>query len=113
MPGQDLFHWVCEALLERANHAAMSSDSATSRELAVRATLRWALKTSGLDDKTVSRDEMVFVVREVLPEQLEGRGETKLGELCSEVAEALSASKDVGTGKGRDDHFGGFLKRLD
>ena len=58
--------------------------------LAARGTIRLALKTSGLDPKTVSPEELAVVVEQLLPRELEQRGVTDRDTVCKRILGALA-----------------------
>jgi hypothetical protein len=58
--------------------------------LAARGTIRLALKTSGLDPKTVSPEELAVVVEQLLPRELEQRGVPDRDTVCKRILGALA-----------------------
>jgi hypothetical protein len=75
------FDFVCEKL---ESVSALSS-------LEARGTVRLALKQAGFDPRTVSPDEMVVVVRKVLPEELKVRAIDDADGLCEMLATELKS----------------------
>jgi hypothetical protein len=79
MADASLFDAVADALEARAGLDA----------LATRGTLRLALKSAGLDPKTVTREQMRVVLERVLPRELESRGVTDAGEVCKALGDVV------------------------
>ena len=57
--------------------------------LEVRGTVRIGLKAAGLDADSVGAEQMVVMLRRVLPEELEIRGISDAAALCEGVAAAI------------------------
>jgi hypothetical protein len=79
MADASLFDLVADALEARAGLDA----------LATRGTLRLALKSAGLDPKTVTREQMHVVLERVLPRELESRGVVGPDEVCKALADVV------------------------
>ena len=75
-----VFDRTCEEL-ERAT----SFDS-----LSARGTIRLALKSAGLDARTVSSEQMTVVLKRVLPSELGARGVADPDKVCATVASRIS-----------------------
>jgi hypothetical protein len=84
------FVLVCEKL-ER--------DSDLDR-LEARGTVRLALKESGLEARSVTREQMKVVLERVLPTELASRGVTDGARLCQRMAADLSGLADDTEGGG-------------
>jgi len=74
------FDCVCTALEERT-----SLD-----RLEARGTVRLALKSAGLDVRSVSPQQMAVVVGKVLPGELTSRGVQDAESICGEIARRVS-----------------------
>ncbi len=74
-----VFQMTCEELEQRTRLS----------DLEARGTVRLALRSSGLEARTVNRDEMSMVLARVLPRELRLRQITKAEEICISIAEAL------------------------
>jgi hypothetical protein len=59
-------------------------------ELASRGTMRLALKSAGLDTRTVTGAQMIVVLRRVLPGELASRGVANAEEICSRLAASVA-----------------------
>jgi hypothetical protein len=68
--------------------------------LAARGTLRLALKSAGLEAKTVTGTQMVVVLERVLPGELERRGVSRAKEVCAALAPIARATRDSGGAAG-------------
>ena len=88
---QNIFDWTCEAL---------ESASQLSR-LEARGTVRLALKTAGLQVRSLDPREMKAVLTKILPEELDRRAVADAEGLCSNIAKRLAredfASQTVDT----------------
>ena len=62
----------------------------TFSRIEARGTVRLALKSAGLDAKTVSIDQMKVVLERVLPTELESRGIESPKSTCAILAEGLA-----------------------
>lgn len=80
MSDSPVFDAVCDDLERRT-----SLD-----RLAVRGTVRLALKQAGLQVGTVDASQMAVVLRRVLPAELGARGVADAQRLCDEIASALA-----------------------
>ncbi len=54
-----------------------------------RGTVRIALKSAGLDVRSVTPEQMAVVLARVLPTELENRGIADAGQLCADLRAAL------------------------
>lgn len=107
------FEWLCAALIERSTLGELSSQGCPKRrELAVRGTVRLALRSAGLDSRQISRDEMLFVVGKVLPEKLSSCGLKDGDELCQELSTELRAAPITAPAVAAEVPFDSFLRRL-
>jgi hypothetical protein len=70
-----LFDSVCQELERRTG----------LERLAMRGTVRLALKSVGLDPATLSRAQLELVARQVLPDELSKRGVADAGRICAET----------------------------
>jgi hypothetical protein len=69
--------------------------------LEARGTLRLALKSSGLEPRDITAEQMKVVLRRVLPEQLATRGVTNGADLCERMV-AAAADADTGEKSGEE-----------
>lgn len=88
-----VFDWVCEALEEQTSLGSISAGSdPAARRLAVRGTVRLALKQAGIDSSWVDSKSMEIVIRRVLPGALKIRGVADADEVCQRLALSLAAT---------------------
>lgn len=71
--------------------AAELQERSGLESLAARGTLRLALKSAGLDAKTVSPEEMAVAVERLLPDELGPRGVEDASGVCAALAAAVRA----------------------
>ena len=70
-------------------------------KLEARGTVRLALKQSGLDAKSITRDQMKVVLQKVLPGELKTRGIDGPDGVCNGIVQALASfAGDDGAGAG-------------
>ena len=73
--------------------AALSLEQCTSlNRLEARGTLRFALKTAGLDTKGLTAEQLGVVFERVLPAELAMRGIEDAAEVCAAVAASVENS---------------------
>jgi hypothetical protein len=63
--------------------------------LAVRGTIRIALKNAGLDAAAVDAAQMGVVLRKLVPAELAARGVTGAPALCEQIAEEIAGLRTV------------------
>lgn len=74
------FEWTCQAI-----------EGATELpRLAVRGTVRMALKKAGLDPGVVTQQQMQLVLEHVMPKELQLRGVAKAEEVCKSLITELA-----------------------
>jgi hypothetical protein len=66
-------------------------------KLEVRGTVRIALKAAGLEVRSVDAEQMVVVLRRVLPSELESRGISEAAAVCDGVVSAVEEISGDGT----------------
>lgn len=104
------FEWLSDRLLETTSLGERTAQgNPRRREMAVRGTVRLALKKSGLPQQGVSREELRTVIQQVLPDLLRSCSVDDAAGICEKLAAEI-ASQRFGE-RQRDDYFGGFLKR--
>jgi hypothetical protein len=80
MADSAVFDFICGAL-----EAGTPLD-----RLAVRGTVRIALKQAGLEARSVTRDQMSVVIDKILPVELVSRGVDDVDELCAALKSGLA-----------------------
>jgi len=86
----NVFDWACDAL-----------ESATSLDrLEARGTVRLALKTAGLEARSVNVEQLQAVITRMLPSELEARGVADAASLCDRMATNLGRQDFGGTVEG-------------
>jgi hypothetical protein len=79
------------------DHICAKIESGTPLDrLAVRGTVRIALKQAGLDARSVTPDQMAVVVERILPGELTARGVDDVEDLCTGILSGLSSLKTDG-----------------
>ncbi len=76
---ESLFEFVAEELQKRCD----------LENLEARGTLRLALKSSGLTAREVTREQMVVVIDQVLPRELQLRGVENPEAVCGELSQTV------------------------
>jgi hypothetical protein len=79
---------VAESAAFEAACNSLEQSSSLDR-LAARGTIRLALKQAGLDAKSVTAQQLVVVVKRLLPAELTSRGVADPDSLCTAIARAL------------------------
>lgn len=104
------FDWLSARLLESSSLGERTAGGdARVREMAVRGTVRLALKRAGLPQKGVSSEELRAVIEQVLPELLRSRLVDDAHAICQRLAAEIRLQHfDEGE---QEDYLGGFLKR--
>lgn len=82
MADSAVFDWTAEALERETSFDRLEA----------RGTLRIALKAAGLEPRSVTRDQMSVVLREVLPQELASRGVPDEVALCTRMDSALASA---------------------
>lgn len=77
-----IFDFVAEELERRTDLATLEA----------RGTVRLALKEAGLDARSVSVDQMVVMLRKVMPAEIRSRGVEQPEAVCDAVVKALQAA---------------------
>ena len=70
--------------------------------LAVRGTLRLALKQAGLEARNVTSDQMGVIIEKVLPGELAARGVENEAALCASLATAIKSAQLDAVGAAAD-----------
>ena len=99
MADSQAFDFTCNHLEERT-----SLD-----RLAVRGTVRIALKQAGLEARSVTPEQLVVVAERVLPGELASRGIEGAEAVCTEIVRALQA---MGSGESTGETPDAVFKRL-
>ena len=83
-------------------------------ELEARGTLRIAIKSGGLDPKSIRANELNVVIRELMPAELEKRGVSDTAAVCAAVITDIASAPAIATSsrsKNPDDVFRRLAKR--
>ena len=83
---ESLFEFVAEKLLEKTD----------LENLETRGTIRLALKSSGLTAREVTREQMVVVIKQVMPRELRVRGVEDPDGVCEALAQAVKGFEHEG-----------------
>lgn len=109
-PGGSPFDWLSRRLMETTGLGDKISDGdPRRREMAVRGTVRLALKRAGLPPESVASGELQAVIQRILPGLLSARGVKEAEAICGSLATELEAQRFVPSH--RDDRLGGFMRR--
>ena len=76
------FGWICAAL-ERVTSLT---------RLEARGTVRLALRSAGLDARSVTAEQLDVVVKRVLPQELAARGIADEASVCTQLSEGLASA---------------------
>lgn len=105
------FDWLSERLLETTTLGERTAKGdAQVRGMAVRGTVRLALKKAGLPQKGVSSKELRVVIEQVLPKLLKSLGVEDAPGTCQKLAAEIQLQQFEE--EERADFLGGFLKRV-
>lgn len=77
-----IFELVAEELERRTDLA----------KLEARGTVRLALKEAGLEGRSVTEEQMVVMLRKVMPDQMRSRGVERPEQICEAIITALKSS---------------------
>ncbi|MBW2541979.1 MAG: hypothetical protein JRF15_07810 [Deltaproteobacteria bacterium] len=83
---ESLFEFVAEKLLEKTD----------LENLEARGTIRLALKSSGLTAREVTREQMIVVIKQVMPRELRVRGVEDPDGACEALAQAVKGFEHEG-----------------
>ncbi len=88
MADAPVFNWLCTGLEERTSFDRLEA----------RGTVRLALKSAGLDPRTVTADQMKVVIEKLMVDELTTRGIDDASSVCSGlVASLATASASLAT----------------
>ena len=83
---ESLFEFVAEELQKRSD----------LENLEARGTIRLALKSSGLTASEVTREQMVVVIDQLMPRELQVRGVENPEAVCGELSQAVKGFEAEG-----------------
>lgn len=89
------FSWTCEELERLCDFDRLEA----------RGTVRIALKTSGLDARSVTPDQMRVVIDKLLPIELGARGVSSTDSICQRLAAGLGSIEAEPTADSPDEIF--------
>jgi hypothetical protein len=95
MAESSAFDFVC-AELQRATSLT---------QLEARGTVRIALKSAGLDARSVTAAQLGVVLEKKMPGELRGRGCTEPERICARISEQLAAAGLVSSGESPETIF--------
>jgi hypothetical protein len=99
--GADLFDFAAQCLEQQTSFSRLEA----------RGTLRIALKSAGLDPKTLSVDQLRVVFEKLMPGELEHRGVSDAASVCGAVIGDLANSPSSADGAASD-NVDGIFRRL-
>ena len=99
---QDLLTLVSQALEQRT----------PMNQMQCRGTVRLALRKSGLDPKAVSVTEMLVVLRQVLPREIDVRGIEEGARICKVIAAELAGVEIEAPNRAAAEHTDSVLRRI-
>ena len=88
MADSEVFTVACQTL----------ESSSSLDKLEARGTIRLALKSAGLDAKTIDPEQMKVVVDKILPGELSARGVDTVDAVCASIAGGISGLTGTATG---------------